>query len=338
MSTQQYALATTTFGLIVGASGLVATLFNRGGVARYVNGFWSKAFSIPMQILGLLSSVGATFELPHRKEDWLANAIVGAVAFAIWTTLQLRIDHLLKESEHFNFKELERAESLSVAYLGLFGSIRGLLDRKVSHIWNAHRAHKGKLTVKMVGECLRPSVELDDFLTAVCQFFIGLLPVGARAAPNFRAVVYVSQGGFMTPVRGCSYSDSLWEASPSFEANRDAFALAATPSPALAVTCHNRQATVIVADTVAAAGRGEFHFLHDDQRGYLQSILAFPLGNVCRSDRTLAQSVLVVDTNVKDFFREDDRQLLKFCFREFAGRIKLELMLQAMVANGEVSS
>jgi len=337
VSTQQYALVGSSAGLVVGVAGLVFVGIYRSGLGRSFNGFWSKWVSVPMQVLSLLSSAGAAFERPEAKADWVPNVAVGIVAFVVWTTLQILIDYYLKEGERFNLKRFEDSQRRNDAYIWLFGSMRKLVDSKLSHIRGELDSSKGKPTVKGIRECLRTGVELDGFLTAVCQFYIGLVPSPAPKPPNFRAVLYVSQGGCMTPIRGSSHNDNLWEPSPSFEANHAAFALTGCQNPALTVVCVSRQATIMFGDTLAASMRGEFQFLHADQQSYLRSIIACPLGKVWRPDRKLAQCALVIDTNVPDFFLESDRLFLEFCLREFASRIKLELMLEAMLTTGEGS-
>jgi len=93
--------------------------------------------------------------------------------------------------------------------------------------------------------------------------------------------------------------------------------------PSLTVSCVNKQAAVIIPDTLAAETKGEFYFLHENQRSYLRSIVGFPLGKVCCTDRTSAQAALVIDINVSNFFTEYDRVFLEFCLREFATRIKM---------------
>lgn len=97
------------------------------------------------------------------------------------------------------------------------------------------------------------------------------------------------------------------------------------------VTCVNRKQMVIVEDCEAAAAKGEFHFFNDNQRGYLRSMMAYYLGEVCCDDGSPAVAALVVDTDSAGYFREADRESLKFWLREFAARIKLELLLHAML-------
>lgn len=337
MSTQQYALVATSTILIVGLAVSVFVGVCRRNLGRLFNGFWSKWISVPMQVSSLLSSAGAAFERPEAKADWAANVLVGIAAFAVWTTLQIVIDYYSKEEERFASRRLGDIQRRNDAYVWLFGSMRKLVDFKVSHLRDKLDSRKGNPSVKGIRECLRTGVELDGFLTAVCQFYIGLVPGQSPKPPNFRAVLYVSQDGYMTPIRGSSHNDNLWEPSPSFEANHAAFALTGCQKPALTVVCVSRQAIVMFGDTLAASDRGEFQFLHADQQSYLRSIIACPLGKVWRPDRKLAQCALVVDTNVPDFFLESDRPFLEFCLREFASRIKLELMLEAMLTREEGS-
>ena len=138
----------------------------------------------------------------------------------------------------------------------------------------------------------------------------------------------------MTPSGGGSYKDSHWEPSSSFAANRLAFVLDEERKKSLTAQCVLQQATLIVEDTVAASERGEFFFLHDGQRSYLRSIVAYHVGKVLALDKQLVEMALVVDTNLPGHFREQDRKSLEFFLREFACRIKLEHAIAAALPNG----
>jgi len=89
--------------------------------------------------------------------------------------------------------------------------------------------------------------------------------------------------------------------------------------------------TIIVEDCVEAEKRKEFHFFNEDQRGYLRSMMAYYLDEVCGLDGTMTVAALVVDTDAPGFFREASRDSLEFCLREFGARLKLELLLHAML-------
>jgi hypothetical protein len=333
VSLQQSALVAVIMGVLVGLGGILAVRFAWGAVGPRLNAFWSKFVSIPMQFLGLLSSAGATFERSEAKADWWPNAIAGAVAFVTWAILQNLIEYRLKEADRSDAETLKKAEGRIEAFVSLMGTTQVLIDRKVNHMRSALSAQKGKsTTVKTMRDCLRPGIELDDLLTAICKYFIGLVPSQRQTAPNFRAVLFVSNGGILTPEWGSSYIDNSWEKPPSFLANRDAFRLTEPVGASLVVASVLNKAAMLHADTIDAAARGEFTFLHEGQASYLRSIFACPLGKVSRPGPKLEESVLVIDTNVPEFFQEEDRAFLEFCLREFASRIKLELVLEAIFA------
>ena len=75
--------------------------------------------------------------------------------------------------------------------------------------------------------------------------------------------------------------------------------------------------------------------MEDAQRGYLRSLVAFYLGQVCEEPGTMTEGALVIDTDVAGFFKETERDALTFCFQEFSVRLKLELLLLALLAEGK---
>jgi hypothetical protein len=50
----------------------------------------------------------------------------------------------------------------------------------------------------------------------------------------------------------------------------------------------------------------------------------------------MAEGALVIDTEAAGFFKESDRDSIEFCLREFASRLRLEMLLIALL--GEVLS
>ena len=77
----------------------------------------------------------------------------------------------------------------------------------------------------------------------------------------------------------------------------------------------------------------EFFYFNGAQRSYLRSMISCYLGEVCEESGTMKKAALVVDTDVPDFFKETDCPSLDFCLREFRSRIKLEMLLMALLAN-----
>jgi hypothetical protein len=137
----------------------------------------------------------------------------------------------------------------------------------------------------------------------------------------------------MVPLRAINLYNPGYNVFSSYQRHRSAFQRNEGDNPSHVVTCVRRRGTIIVEDCVAAAGRGEFFFFNDDQRGYLRSMLAYYLDEVCTEDGTMSVAALVIDTDAPGFFREHDRDAWEFCLREFGSRLKLELLLHAMLVD-----
>lgn len=60
--------------------------------------------------------------------------------------------------------------------------------------------------------------------------------------------------------------------------------------------------------------------------------IPFCLGEVSRENGAIAEGALVVDTEPAGFFREADRDSIEFCLREFGARLRLEMLLIALLA------
>jgi hypothetical protein len=45
----------------------------------------------------------------------------------------------------------------------------------------------------------------------------------------------------------------------------------------------------------------------------------------------MAEGALVIDTEAAGFFKESDRDSIEFCLREFASRLRLEMLLIALL-------
>ena len=59
------------------------------------------------------------------------------------------------------------------------------------------------------------------------------------------------------------------------------------------------------------------------------------MGEVCCLDGTMTEAALGIDTDAPGFFCEANRDSLEFCLREFGARLKLELLLDSILAERE---
>ena len=67
-------------------------------------------------------------------------------------------------------------------------------------------------------------------------------------------------------------------------------------------------------------------------------MVAYFVGEVCLENGTIGEGALVVDTEAGGFFKEADRDLLEFCLREFGARLRLEMLLIALLATPQVAN
>jgi hypothetical protein len=189
-----------------------------------------------------------------------------------------------------------------------------------------------KRGIPHVRSALTPQPHLVELLQNLAVFFQAQLPSGSGENRNFRVGVYVNVDQAMKPVQGMSLNDSSYTPFSSYQAHQDAFRLAdANTHPAHVVNCVRRKGMVIVEDCARAAGEGEFFFFTEGQRSYLRSMVAYYLGEVSREDGTISEGALVVDTEAVGFFRESDRDSIEFCLREFGARLRLEMLLIALL-------
>jgi hypothetical protein len=135
----------------------------------------------------------------------------------------------------------------------------------------------------------------------------------------------------MTPVQAISLNDSSYTPFKSHEASQPAFRTDAQQNASHVVLCVREKRMIVVEDCAAAADKGEFHFFREAQRTYLRSMVAYYIGAVCLEDGTITEGALVVDTEAAGFFKESERDSLEFCFREFGARLRLEMLLIALL-------
>jgi hypothetical protein len=139
----------------------------------------------------------------------------------------------------------------------------------------------------------------------------------------------------MAPLRAINLNNPSYNVFSSYCLHEPSFRLDANEKRAHVVHCVRQRTTIIVEDCIEASNRGAFHFFNEDQQGYLRSMVAYYLGEVCDLDGTMTEAAIAVDTDAPGFFCEGDRDSLEFCLREFGARLKLELLLHSILATRE---
>jgi len=247
----------------------------------------------------------------------------------VWKIVQILADHRVKAWEKIDKAALKRIEKESESRTGLLTLFRKFvmlkIKRLVKEITRKDGQHAGIQTV------LAPDAHLDELLLNIGCYLAERLPSDKAETANFRVGIYISEEGFMRPLRALDMNNGDYDVFKSFDAHKDHFSCEETvrKKPAHVVKCVNTHRTIIVEDCLEAERCGNFFFFNANQRSYLRSMLAFYLGPVCGVDGKMKPAAMVIDTDVPSFFQETDRESLDFALREFAHRIKLELLLHA---------
>ncbi len=298
-------------------------------VGRVVSDLLTKILTGVVKFVAGVASVGGAYAAAQKDEWWLP-AVLGVVCLVLWEVLEKVIDNRVKATEKADKEALKRAERESESRTELLTVFRDAVADKIKRLMRAMTRRKEKPSVPLVRAALTPDDHLDRLLDSLAAYFAEQRPPDAPATTNFRVGLYATRDGTMTPLRAANLNNPSYDVFTSYSAHRPAFRLDAD-RPSHVVTCVKDRRTLIVPDCVAAAEKGEFHFFNDNQRGYLRSMVAYYLGEVCCDDGTAAQAALVIDTDRAGCFTEKDRDSLEFCLREFGARIKLELFLHAVL-------
>ena len=321
--------------LVAGIAGwamLAAVWFRRGWARTHLVGRWvkyvGKVVQLVATVVGTLRSVAADGD----QEQWWHPALASAFAVAGWALLELAVDDVLKEVDKADKKELAAAKDEAASLMKLLSNFRDLADGKARRLAQSLAAGDQRRSITTVRQALVPAEHVTDVMQAMLVYFRSQLPATGGAVRNFRAVLYSEQAGVMVPTH-CLDLKQPGVGVASLRSSRqdaaEAFRLDCRDEPSHTVLCVRRRETVIVEDCVSASERGEFRFFHDGQRGYLKSMLAIYLGQVCGPGGAMAEAALVIDTDQPDFFRRSDIAALELAVLEFATRVKLELLLDA---------
>ncbi len=293
---------------------------------------WPKIITKTIQLISGLGSLFGTYSVGANREEWLPAVIFGIVCIAVWEIVGQLVDNRIKAADKIDRNALVRAEFQSKLRTMLLTVFRLTVDAKARRIRRQLEQPRRRPGISQVRNALNP--HLGELLQNLALFFQKQLAEGAEENRNFRVGVYLNIDGTMTPVQALSLNDSSYTPFRSHQNHRSAFRVD-TDNPSHIVICVRRKQMILVEDCVKAAEEGDFSFFSEDQRSYLRSLVVFYLGEVGREDGTIVEGVLAVDTEAAEFFQESDRESIEYCLREFAGRLRLEMLLIALlVAKG----
>ena len=322
---------------LLAAVALVAIAWYWHSAGRAVSDWWAKVAAKVVQLPVLIVSAYATYAAAKRDE-WFTVAVTGGVCIALWEIASLLLDSRVKAIEKEHKKTLATAELECERRTELLSAFREDIAEQVKRLMRAVPKRKAKPGLAFVAKALDPKLRLETLLHSLAIYFAEQLPDEQTRIRNFRVGLYVHRGESMTPLLAVNLRNPSYNVFTSFQQHAGAFRLDATEGRAHVVTCVRQRRTIIVEDCVVAEHAREFTFFNDDQRGYLLSMLAYHLDEVCLPDGTMTVAALVIDTDAAGFFRESERDWLEFCLHEFGARVKLELLLQALLTEREKSN
>jgi hypothetical protein len=303
-------------------------------VGRIVSDWWLKVVAKLVQLPVLVVSGYATYAAAKRDE-WFPVAVTGVCCIAFWELASLLIDSRVKKAEKEDKKTLAVAELECERRTELLSVFRAGVAEKARRLMKAIPKRKANSGQAFYAKAFQPDQRLEDLLQSLAVYFAAQLSDELVAIRNFRVGLYVLRDGSMTPINGINLRNPSYNVFTSFEKHPAAFRLDASDGRAHLVTCVRERRLILVEDCIAAESAGTFVFFNPDQRGYLLSMVAYYLAEVCLPDGTMSEAALVIDTNAAGFFRESERDWLEFCLHEFGTRVKLELLIQALLADRE---
>ncbi len=316
---------------IFGTACLIGIFVTWKFIGRHLGDLWPKIITKTIQLISGATSLFGAYAVGAQKEEWLPAVFAGITCVAVWEIVGQLIDNRIKAVDRIDRAALGRAEFQSKLRTMLLTVFRFAVDSKARRIRRQIEQPRRKRGISQIRSALTPHPHLGDLLQNLAVFYQNQLPGGSGENRNFRVGVYLNVDGIMTPVQGVSLNDSSYTPFRSYQAHQSAYRLAASENPSHVVICVRQRRMIIVEDCAKAAEEGDFFFFTEDQRSYLRSMVAFFLGDVSRENGTMAEGALVIDTEAAGFFKESDRDSIEFCLREFAARLRLEMLLIALL-------
>jgi hypothetical protein len=269
-----------------------------------------------------------------NRGDWFFAGIVGGVSFLNWALLEILID--MESRRHLRELQvlLDRAESSAEARTELIVALRSMVKEKVDRLLKRLSDRPVRISASRLRKSLDPELHLENVIGTLGAFLKAQVPRQERIATNFRIGLYIAVDDRLQPCWWIDLNNPTHSVFSSFSIHEESFRLSGQALPSTAVLCIRNRSTIIVEDCVLAAAEKRFHFLDERQPSYLKSMLACYLGDVYHKERQFRPACLVIDTNRAGHFCEADRDLLQLSCSEFGLRIKLELLIDAILSPG----
>jgi hypothetical protein len=298
-----------------------------------------------LQAVPALVAIFGSFASISEKSDWQNPAIVGAICLALARTLNIVVDSRQKAKTDQYKEQAERAELVTKALNSTNVVIRKTVGKMLNGITfivkKRNQSQQEKMQKKSrsnsadhldeVRKAFEPRFKLDDLLDDLATSLRETVKHDSLTIPNVRIGLYVLQNDQMEPLHGVSLAQYAYNPFHSHKLHPDRFRITEANNSAHVVQAITKKRTLIVEDCQKASELGEFNFIHEDQNGYLRSLIVYFLGEVHDNKGNLCLAVIAADSDCPNFFKESLLDVFNSMFQDFGLRIQLELSLRVLL-------
>lgn len=255
----------------------------------------------------------------------------GILCLASWTAVDRVIDNRVKLAEGATRSELIAAKEEAVALSRLAEVFRALAESKQARLAAALTDMGAKTSLDRLRRALTPETHVVEVLQNLAVYLRKWRAQDCGPNVNVRVALYLGRSGVLRLHKDYDKTHLGGSSFRSYAERPEAFEIGRLENALLVVQCLGTNGVLVVPDCDAASSVGEFQFFHSSQTGYLKSVAAYDLGGACAPTGEVVKAALAIDANREDFFRHADRDELLSILVEFGTRIKLELLLDAVL-------
>lgn len=312
-------------------------------VQKQYSEFWAKLFVAAFRLVAAAAAVfsravPAQPGQPWYELPWALTTGVAFVGYFLWEIAGAIGDHKHKQSKEKSAAEVKQeldqltqdrldAEQQALRLNWQLTHLRRLVSEKLQRVRRVLRESAGVRSLPRA----RTGLDPDEQVRFALECLASLLHVEAienkRPNQNFRIGLFVERDGRLELLTAFELATRRHDPFSSYQRYADRYRLDNATNPAHAVRCVVEARTIIVSDCETDP---TFEFFGAQQKNYLRSMIAHPLPNFCEDGITPVRAALLVDTDVPDFFREEEREALESLLTEFVARIDLEYAIRAL--------
>ncbi len=288
----------------------------------YSTGFYAFpiAFSRAMLAFGSILPV---------SNDWaIRGRICVILAWLFWELFGYLLANSLKVALSEYEAEIDRIKRATRMYVDLVEALNHLVAGRMHDISLGMSERSVAQSVKQMREILRPDWQVRVLLESLTILLSSRVKQHATRH-NFRAGIYLRQHGHMEPIAGYNWQTKVPDpfTSPLDPRFRRFFDVNNHENPSFLVKCVQSGRLMLVDDCSDPA---KFMYFHDQQGEYLKSIAAYPISSFMGQSRPQVEAALIVDTTIKGYFNEEEREQFEILLAEYACRLDLEYRLQLL--------